>query len=198
MARRRAVVEDERGASAERTRERILQAAVEEFGAKGYSGARTAGIATRAGVNQQLISYHFGGKQGLLDELRRRWAEREAALVPPDASFAESFSTYLDATLDQPDWSRLVIWQALGDGEGMTATQRAGLRQAVEGMRRRQEGGELTGDLDPGFVLLLAYVLTFAPISLPEHVREILGVDPLSEEYRAQVRDQLMKVLRAE
>lgn len=189
------MTEDERGAAAERTRERILQAAAEEFGAKGYSGARTAGIATRAGVNQQLISYHFGGKQGLLDELRRRWAEREATLVPPGASFDESFSTYLDATLDQPEWSRLVIWQALGDGEGMTDAQRDRLRHAVEGVRLRQENGELTGGLDPEFVLLLAYVLTFAPIALPEHVHAILGVDPLSEDYRARVRDQLAKVL---
>jgi AcrR family transcriptional regulator len=36
---------------------------------------RTADIATRAGVNPQLISYYFDGKQGLLDELRRRWQQ---------------------------------------------------------------------------------------------------------------------------
>ncbi|MEU1393454.1 MULTISPECIES: NAD(P)H-binding protein [unclassified Nonomuraea] len=57
---------DERAQAASGTRERILAASVAEFGAKGYSGARTAGITARAGVNQQLISYYFGGKQGLL------------------------------------------------------------------------------------------------------------------------------------
>src|SRR4051794_35524225 len=113
---RRSPAPEERGRAADRTRERILQAAVEEFGAKGYSGARTAGIAARAGVNQQLISYYFGGKRGLINELRRRWAGAQAAVTPPGATYAESVAAHLDATLDRPDWARLVIWQALGDG----------------------------------------------------------------------------------
>src|SRR3954466_7021259 len=107
---RRAPAAEDRGSAAEQTRERILTAAVAEFGAKGYSGARTAGIAARAGVNQQLISYYFGGKRGLLDALRERWAADEAARLPADASFAEAVSAYLDATLDRPAWSRLVLW----------------------------------------------------------------------------------------
>src|SRR5947199_10090719 len=94
---RRAPTAGDRGHSAEQPRERILTAAVAEFGAKGYAGARTAGIAARAGVNQQLISYYFGGKKGLLDELRRRWADTEARLVPPGATFGESVAAYLDA-----------------------------------------------------------------------------------------------------
>jgi hypothetical protein len=43
MAARRAPRPEERGKAAEQTRERILEAAVAEFGAKGYAGARTAG-----------------------------------------------------------------------------------------------------------------------------------------------------------
>src|SRR6185437_9002566 len=110
---RRAPAAEERGPAAEQTRERILEAAVAEFGAKGFAGARTAEIAARAGVNQQLIAYHFGGKQGLLDELRARWADAQSAARPAAATpLAESVRTYLDLTLDQPDWSRLVVWRA--------------------------------------------------------------------------------------
>src|SRR5690348_11353626 len=79
--RRAAPPQSARRTSAE-TREKILDAAVAEFGAKGFAGARTAEIAARAGVNQQLIAYHFGGKQGLLDELRARWAATEGAIWP--------------------------------------------------------------------------------------------------------------------
>lgn len=196
---RRAASSARRSASAKQTRERILAAAVEEFGAKGYSGARTAGIAARAGVNQQLISYHFGGKQGLLDELRRRWAATEATLVPPDASYADSMSAYLDATLDRPEWARLVIWQALGDDPGGAAERstelRARVRAAVGRIEQRQRDGELRADLDPGFVLLLTYALTFAPVALPHVVEAIFGVDPYSSEYRRHCRVQLRTVL---
>lgn len=197
--RRRAVPPAERGRDADQTRERILTAALAEFGAKGYAGARTASIATRAGVNQQLIAYHFGGKQGLLNELRARWARTERTGDAADVSFAESVRGYLDSTLDNPDWARLVIWRALGDGlDGDTAApdpQHSRLSAAVAGIAQRQRDGELTTDLDPEFILLMAYLLTFAPIALPSTVRDIYGLDPLSPDYRSRVLDQLLRVV---
>ncbi len=188
---------DQLEVTAEQSRERILRAAVTEFGAKGYAGARTAGIARRAGVNQQLISYYFGGKQGLLDELRRRWRSTETAVVPPGTSFADAVSGYLDATLDQPDWARLMIWQSLGDGPGGPddgTAQRAKLQDAVVRLRQRQLDGEVTDGLDAEFLLLLAYAVAFAPIALPEVVSGIFGVDPLSPVYRERCREQLSRL----
>jgi AcrR family transcriptional regulator len=188
----------ERGKAARQTRERLLRAAVQEFGAKGYSGARTAGIAARAGVNPQLIAYYFGGKQGLLDELRRRWASTQATLVPADATFAEALAAYLDATLERPDWARLVIWQALGDdpgGDEQAAAQQARLQEAVGRVRRRQGAGEVTSDVEAEFLLLLAYVLTFAPIAMPQIVQAIFGVDPYSPEYRRRCLSQLLRLI---
>lgn len=186
---------------AQQTRERILAAAAEEFGAKGYAGARTAGIAARARVNQQLISYHFGGKRGLLAALRARWAETEATLVPPDATFAESIRAYLDATLDQPSWARLVIWQALGDdpdvdaGSQRATAQRVKLRAAADRVRQRQRDGELTGDVEAEFIVLLAHVLVFAPIAMPQIVTALFGGEPGSSEFRRRCLDSLLTLL---
>src|SRR5262245_34073853 len=54
-------------------RQQILAAAAREFGAKGFHGATTAGIARAAGVTQPLVHHHFESKQGLweavLDDL---------------------------------------------------------------------------------------------------------------------------------
>ncbi|MGF7235915.1 MAG: TetR family transcriptional regulator [Frankia sp.] len=203
MAARRAPRPEERGKTAEQTRERILEAAMAEFGAKGYSGARTAGIAARAGVNQQLISYYFGGKQGLLEELRRRWQQVEASIVAPGASFDDSVAAYLDATLDRPDWARLVVWQALGDcpfaeaedQERFAEIQRSKMAKAVEKVRQRQRAGEVTGEIDPEFALLVAYAVIFAPIAMPQFVRDIFGSDPLSPATRERLYRQLIKLL---
>ncbi|GAB3958544.1 hypothetical protein GCM10029978_003680 [Actinoallomurus acanthiterrae] len=203
MPTRRASQPEERGKAAEQTRERILDAAVAEFGAKGYAGARTAGIAARAGVNQQLISYYFGGKQGLLEELRRRWQRVEASVAAPDASFDESIGAYLDATLDRPDWARLAIWQALGDcpftdaeeGERYAEAQRSRLAAAVEKMRLRQQAGEVTDAVEPEFALLVAYAVIFAPIAMPQFVRDILGDDPMAPETRQRLHRQLTRLL---
>jgi AcrR family transcriptional regulator len=203
MAARRATRPEERGKAADQTRQRILDAAMAEFGAKGYAGARTAGIAARAGVNQQLISYHFGGKQGLLAELRRRRQQVEASIVAPDASFDESIAAYLDATLDHPDWARLVVWQALGDcpfveaadQEQFAAIQRSRMADAVDRIRLRQQAGELTGEVDPEFALLVAYAVIFSPITMPQFVRDIFGADPLSPAIRHRLHRQLIKLL---
>ncbi|MFI6316382.1 TetR family transcriptional regulator [Nonomuraea sp. NPDC050556] len=190
----------ERDAAAERTQEKILDAAMAEFGAKGYSGARTAGIAARAGVNQQLIAYYFGGKQGLLDELRRRWSDRQDGFTPEGGTFAESLEAYLDATLDHLDWARLVVWQALGDGPGEGAekayqAQRERVEEGTRRIRARQRDGELSDSVSAEFIVLLEHMVAFAPVAMPHLVRDILGVAPDSPEYRQLCRDQLVALL---
>jgi AcrR family transcriptional regulator len=52
-------------AEAAGARERIIQAALVEFAARGFDGAATRQIAARAEVNQGLITYYFGDKEKL-------------------------------------------------------------------------------------------------------------------------------------
>ena len=47
------------------TRDALIAAAMHEFAARGFDSVSTREIATRAGANQALIGYHFGGKEGL-------------------------------------------------------------------------------------------------------------------------------------
>ncbi len=49
----------------ERTRERILSAALKEFAAHGFAGARVDAIARRADINKRMLYHYFGDKQGL-------------------------------------------------------------------------------------------------------------------------------------
>ena len=86
---RRSPAPDERQRDAERTREALLDAAQAEFAAKGLAGARVSEIAARAGVNKQLISYYFGGKEGLYQAIIDRWHEQEEQLAEPGISLAE-------------------------------------------------------------------------------------------------------------
>jgi AcrR family transcriptional regulator len=50
----------------------ILDVAEQLFAANGYSGTPVRDIAMRAGVNQALISYHFGSKVGLFEAVFKR------------------------------------------------------------------------------------------------------------------------------
>lgn len=52
-------------ARSEATREALILAAIDAFGLNGFHAVTTKAIASSAGVNPALISYHFGGKSGL-------------------------------------------------------------------------------------------------------------------------------------
>lgn len=48
-----------------RTRQQILEAATDEFAAKGFEGARTDNIAKRANVAKRMLYHYFQSKDGL-------------------------------------------------------------------------------------------------------------------------------------
>jgi AcrR family transcriptional regulator len=64
----------------ERTRQRILAAATEEFARYGLGGARVDRIAARAGANKRMLYYYFRDKDNLfLAALEGRYAHIRAA-----------------------------------------------------------------------------------------------------------------------
>ena len=73
--------------AAQDTRHRLLEAAILTFAAKGYDGAGIREIARRANANSALVTYHFGGKEGLYREALRyihgRKTSQVAGLPPP-------------------------------------------------------------------------------------------------------------------
>ncbi|WP_374447715.1 TetR/AcrR family transcriptional regulator [Stella sp.] len=58
-----------------RAREKILNAALREFAANGYSGGRIEAIARRSGVAKGLVFHHFGNKEGLYLAVQQRMYE---------------------------------------------------------------------------------------------------------------------------
>jgi AcrR family transcriptional regulator len=67
---------------AQKTRQRLLEAAEELFAQQGFDGTAIRDITTKAGCNQAAVNYYFGDKQELYEELfRRRLCEmRESRL----------------------------------------------------------------------------------------------------------------------
>jgi len=65
------------------TRDALVQAAIEIFGRDGFAAASTRAISETAGVNQALISYHFGGKPGLYLAALKSIADSVAARIGP-------------------------------------------------------------------------------------------------------------------
>jgi len=60
----------------ERTRERILEAATDEFSARGLGGARVDSIARAASVNKRMLYHYFGNKEDLFLAVLERAYEK--------------------------------------------------------------------------------------------------------------------------
>ena len=58
-------IEDKRADRAAATRTRMLEAAIEIFGSRGFDGTTTRMVVERAGTQLTAISYHFTNKEGL-------------------------------------------------------------------------------------------------------------------------------------
>lgn len=185
----RAPAPDERQRDAERSRQRLLAAALDEFSEHGYSGARVSSIAARASVNPQLITYYFGGKLGLYEAISHRWLEQEADIAHGGASLAEVTMGYLRAALDDPRMARLFLWDGLTGG---TSDEE---REDLSDLKRRQAEGEIASDLDPGMFQIALMGAILAPVALPQVVRRVTGLDPTSPGFKNAYAEQLGRIV---
>ena len=187
----------------QRTRERILAAALAEFLAHGFAGARVNAIARRARINKRMLYHYFGDKQGLFREiLRRKLAERAAWLAAEPENPEEILAYWFDLARGDMDWIRLLEWEALqvGSGKVIDEERRAGLfASALARLRRGQERGRLTRDLDGRQMLLSMMALTLYPLAFPQITRLVTGLsvtDPKFQKSRLEFLHQFARAFR--
>ena len=103
------------------TRERLIEAAGELFGEKGYHATSIREICARAEANVAAINYHFHDKAQLSEEVlvyvfrygfEHYRLEQTANLAwPPERQLQEFIHVFLWSRLDpeRPDWHRKVV-----------------------------------------------------------------------------------------
>ena len=89
------------------TKDRLLEAAGEEFAEKGFVAARVRSICRRAGLaaNPAAVNYHFGSKESLyvaavLKAHQCQMSERAGVTVDPAATPAERLRVYIGQFLE--------------------------------------------------------------------------------------------------
>ncbi|WP_067544885.1 TetR/AcrR family transcriptional regulator [Nocardia crassostreae] len=197
---RRSPKSSDRQRDPERTRALILQAALAEFGAHGYAGARVGAIAERAGVNVQLISYYFDGKEGLYQSVSEQWQQRRREVASPGTPLPEQLRRYVLEAAHDPAGARLLAWSGLqytGPADDPDQAARATmLAESVEEIRALRDAGHLPTDLDPPTLLVMLMAAAMAPITLPHVIAGVTGQDPHSPEYLTRFADQIALLAR--
>jgi len=181
----------------DRTRRRILAAALVEFSAKGFAGARVDAIARRAKGNKRMLYHYFGNKEALFSAvLLHKMTERRAwgASLPNDPS--ERLSFWFTSACSDADWVRLLEWEALQVGTGKVideAKRRTDSVEWLQRLRQRQKLGQLTAAFDVSYLALAMQSLTLFPTAFPQLVRLVTGKsvqDPkFQNEYRKFLKE---------
>lgn len=96
-------MEDRQSFIAEARREQIIKAAIEVLGEIGYVNTTLAKIAEKANISTGLISYHFSGKEDLMNHTLMYLLEQEWNFIKEKVSKKESakdkLTTYIEANL---------------------------------------------------------------------------------------------------
>jgi AcrR family transcriptional regulator len=162
-----------------RTRERILSAALKEFAAKGFAGARVDVIARRAAINKRMLYHYFGNKEKLFRAvLHHKIAERRAWGLNLSSDPAERLPFWFKTACDDADWIRLLEWEALQSDGGQVIDEnerRALAADWLKRLRQRQARGELSAEFDARHLALAMQSLTMYPMAFPQLTRHIMG-----------------------
>ena len=195
-------------ASADATRARILAAALDLFSEVSYDGATTREIATRAGVTQGLLNYHFSSKDelwrvaidGLFAELRQALDARAEGLRGVDALTVAKLLirefVYFSAT--HPQLHRLITQECKNDGPRMDWMVERHIRPRYEQTAALFRELVTAGHVPDIPVAHLYYILTGAGPTmfvLAPECRRLSGVDPLAPDVVEAHADAVLALL---
>jgi AcrR family transcriptional regulator len=170
------------------TRERILRAALDVFGERGFDGARTRDIAEASGANLGLLQYYFGGKERLwraaVDHVfGKLWQALDAA--PPAAGgvaeIAAVIRTAVRFAAANPALVRLMNDEGKRDGPRLRwLVDRHGRRlyeTTAAVLARAQAHGLLTG-VEPIHLYYVFIGATGLMFSQSAECKRLSGTDP--------------------
>ncbi|WP_329135015.1 TetR family transcriptional regulator [Streptomyces sp. NBC_01476] len=103
---------------AQATRDRLLNAAAQEFAEYGIAGGRVDRIALAARSNKAQIYHYFGSKEALFDAVFDRLVVRTTDEIAMDAADLPGYAGRLfDGYEDHPEVARLATWYRLERAE---------------------------------------------------------------------------------
>jgi AcrR family transcriptional regulator len=187
----------------ERTASRILAAALAEFAAHGFAGARVDAIARRAGSNKRMLYHYFKDKEGLFRAvLRKKISERQAWGDNLSGNPEDNLPFWFEAACKDPEWVRMLEWESLQNPNRKVIDEKqrlAVVERGLDRIRQRQNRGQLTLAYDPRHLMLTMRSLTMFPMAFPQLTRLIMGrevSDPQFQRERVEFLKKFAAALR--
>jgi TetR/AcrR family transcriptional regulator len=193
-------------AGSPQVRQRLLEAAIKLAGERGFQAIGVRQIARAAGVTPGMISYYFGGKQGLYEAMidsiyQRLLAGMRVFLAEPGAEGADPIGRLVAlqiGTLADTPWGppliarevlaresplRRFFAERIASGPGVLIPQM---------LRREMAAGRIRNDLDPQLLMLSIVGMGMFAYLMHPVIGPALGYE-LDDEFR----DRMIAHVRA-
>lgn len=194
--------------SADGTRERVLDAALDVFSEQSFDGATTREIAARAGVTQPLLNYHFRAKDDLwraavdrvFAALNDALAARTAGLRGVDelTTFRLLVREFVYFSARNPQLHRIITAESKADGPRMDWLVERHVRPLYEATTAQFARLSEQGHLPAIAPVHLYYLLTGAAPTmfvLAPECRRLSGIDPFAEDAIEAHADAVLTLL---
>ncbi len=179
-------------------RERLLDAALVEFGAKGFAGASTRAIAQRIGAHQPQINYHFASKEALwtaaVDRLFAALgramrglavgtlrAGRSGDVAEVAATFAEIIRRFVHFAARHPELNRIMVHEATAESDRLTWMTERHVKPLYETLRplwRQLRDAGIAAPIDDRLVhYVMVGAASLVYVNAPE-ARLLTGIEP--------------------
>ena len=169
----------------EATRAAILEAAETLFVERGPSATATSAVARRAGVTKSLIHHHFGSKEDLWEEVRKRHFERyyEAQIQMLENAegtaelLRDSVVAYFRFLQEEPNAVRFFSWRFIEAEDPSLDLEEELFDLGMERIRQAQASGELRADLEPIVIIKAFLGMVFYWFQSKSFLCQIMGED---------------------
>lgn len=207
-------MQEKRGRNAERSRQEILAAAEQQFGEKGFYGARIDAIAQQSGLNKNMLYIYYGSKEELyrqvLLNMYSRMEEVERHLLKSSLEgaelIAELIGAYYDFLEQNPSFVNILMSENLMQGQFLKqlpheCIARKTLSDLAARIRKGCDEGVFRADIDEKQTVLTMITICFCNFSNRFTLSQLTGCDlndpAVQETRKKQTIDIMLSYLRA-
>ena len=185
--------------------EKILDAALGQFAAFGFHGARIEQIAAAAGMSKPNLLYYFRSKDALytavLERTLARWLVPLAGIAAdrdPFAALGDYIARKLEASRTQPEASRLFAMEVIQGAPHLKPVLEGPLKALVDAKAAVIEGWIAGGRLkpvEPRHLIFAIWATTQHYADFGAQVRAVAGADLSDQDFHRRTLDSLVTIL---
>lgn len=201
-------MQEKRGRNAERSKQEILAAAEQQFGEKGFYGARIDAIAQQSGLNKNMLYIYYGSKEelyrqvllnmyGRMEEVERRLLDRR---LEGKELIAELIGAYYDFLEQNPSFVNILMSENLMQAQFLKqlpkeCISRGTLAELAACIRKGCDEGIFRADVDEKQTVLTMITICFCNFSNRFTLSQLTGCDlqdPAVQEMRKRQTVDIM------